>query len=453
MKEKYTIVQRQENAMTYRQIYMPQNTAVNREKSIPEKSIPEAVHRPEIVKEKPAEVPVYKKERYCMQLPFVKIISAAVLCSVSFAAGCAVTNDRLANIVEAISFISSGKTEAVSKAVHPEGDFGQVTFYEKYMPSVYPSDKNTELEYISVSPSDAPMSFENNQAEKTVTDTKDGAVAAVSSSTGKTGHDGELLYEVMSHDMSADGVYTLNNQTRFNPDTYSLASRKPAALESLSINPNEPLVLIVHTHGTESYNSYSDENYVSASDTARSSDTEKNVVAVGDKLTSVLEGFGIPVVHSRRMCDSESFVNAYSTSYAEVKSYLEEYPSIRFVIDLHRDAIELADGSKKKPVFESFGEKSAQLMFVVGTNAAGANHPDWKENLSLALVVQNEISKDNPQLFRSINLRTASFNQQLSSGYMLLECGSAANTLEEAENAAELFATGFARVILSYAER
>ena len=135
-----------------------------------------------------------------------------------------------------------------------------------------------------------------------------------------------------------------------------------------------------------------------------------------------------------------------------MKGYLEKYPSIRFVIDLHRDAIELADGSRKKPVFESFGEKSAQLMFVVGTNAAGANHPDWQENLSLALVVQNEISKDYPQLFRSINLRTASFNQQLSSGYMLLECGSAANTLKEAENAAELFATGFARVILSYAK-
>ena len=72
--------------------------------------------------------------------------------------------------------------------------------------------------------------------------------------------------------------------------------------------------------------------------------------------------------------------------------------------------------------------------------------------MSLALVLQNKIGKNNSQLFRSINLRTASFNQQLSPGYLLLECGSVANTLEEAEKAAELFATGFARVISEYAE-
>ena len=90
-------------------------------------------------------------------------------------------------------------------------------------------------------------------------------------------------------------------------------------------------------------------------------------------------------------------------------------------------------------------------MFVVGTNKSGINHPDWQDNLSLALTLQEKIGRDNPKLFRRINLRTASFNQQLSPGYLLLECGAAANTLEEAENAAELFATGFARVISEYA--
>jgi stage II sporulation protein P len=183
----------------------------------------------------------------------------------------------------------------------------------------------------------------------------------------------------------------------------------------------------------------------------RSDNINENVVGIGRKLVSVLSDFGIPSVHSEKMCDSESFVRAYSTSYAEAKNYLEKYPSIRFVIDLHRDAIELSDGTRKKPVSEAFGKKTAQLMFVVGTNEAGANHPLWKENLALALFLQNEIGKENPKLFRSTNLRTASFNQQLLTGYMLLECGSAANTLEEAENAAEIFAPGLARIIMKYA--
>ena len=86
-------------------------------------------------------------------------------------------------------------------------------------------------------------------------------------------------------------------------------------------------------------------------------------------------------------------------------------------------------------------------MFVVGTDAAGAKHTDWRDNLSLALKIQSDISNSYPDLFRRINLRNASFNQQLSVGSLLLECGSCANTYEEAERAAEIFATELARVI------
>lgn len=86
-------------------------------------------------------------------------------------------------------------------------------------------------------------------------------------------------------------------------------------------------------------------------------------------------------------------------------------------------------------------------MFVVGTDAAGAVHPSWQDNLSLALPLQSRMSGDVPELFRRINLRSESFNQQLSSGYMLLECGSCANSLDEAQRAARLFATEFAKIL------
>ena len=131
---------------------------------------------------------------------------------------------------------------------------------------------------------------------------------------------------------------------------------------------------------------------------------------------------------------------------------MEQYPSIRFVIDLHRDSISSPDGSASAPVFSYAGEEAAQLMLVVGTNAAGANHPNWSDNLSLALQLQKKLSDDYPGMFRRINLRMASFNEQLSSGYLLLECGAFANSRTQAERAAKLFGTGLARLITEAAK-
>ena len=148
------------------------------------------------------------------------------------------------------------------------------------------------------------------------------------------------------------------------------------------------------------------------------------------------------------MHDESSFINAYSYSAKTVKRYLEEYPSIRFVIDVHRDAIIKDNGESIKAVTDIAGEDYAQIMFVVGTNELGHNHPRWQQNLSLAVRLQKEISKTYPSLCRSINLHNVPFNQQLSDGYLLLEIGTSANTLEEALRSARAFGENLARVIL-----
>lgn len=427
--------------MTYQKIYIPINdspkepeiTQPKRQDRIPQYHCPEIVPAVKTSPRKNTDTGIFR-------ISLGKIITVAALCAVSFAVGCSVTNDDMARTVEEIATFSSG---GVKMPMSDDETAEKVTFYEKYMTDIY-TDGNIPVEFLSVDQTTAEL------AEK-ASEYTPSEVAVDSSYYGKIGNDGEILYAVMAQDFSVKDAKMISNQTKFTPNTEQLLSKTPKALENLKISPSEPLVLIVHTHGTECYNSYYDENYISKTTAVRSENTEENVVGIGRKITSVLTDFGIPAVHSEKMCDKESFVNAYATSYSEVQSYLKKYPSIRFVIDLHRDAIELADGTRKKPVFESFGEKTAQLMFVVGTNQSGANHPNWQENLSLALTLQNKIGASTPGLFRGINLRSASFNQQLSPGYMLLECGSAANTLEEAETAAELFATGFAKVLKEYA--
>ena len=148
------------------------------------------------------------------------------------------------------------------------------------------------------------------------------------------------------------------------------------------------------------------------------------------------------------MFDASSYIKAYSNSFSAVNEYLSQYPSIKYVIDLHRDAIPDSNGKGYARLISNIdGTEHAQLMFVIGTDEAGATHPGWKSNLRTALEIQKNMCERYPDIMRSINLRKASFNQQLSPGYFILEAGNCENSIEEAFRSAELFAKIFADTI------
>ena len=238
----------------------------------------------------------------------------------------------------------------------------------------------------------------------------------------------------------------LINRTDYKVNLYDyIDMRFPVNNKSLS----EPAVLIIHTHGTESYLP-SGVNYYTAEETFRSVEKERTVVAVGEVLAAELNARGIPVLHDTVMYDKESFSDSYNKSRKAVAAALEEYPTIKYVIDLHRDAVFTSTGVNQKPVTEIDGKTTAQVMMVIGTNQGGANHPEWKKNLTVAVALQSIMNEKYPTLARPICLRTASFNQQLSPGYILLEVGSCGNTIDEAKKAAELFAAAFAEMINTY---
>lgn len=257
--------------------------------------------------------------------------------------------------------------------------------------------------------------------------------------------DGVKYYPITSLDLSPESIYALSNDTGFDIDAQSFLGKTPKSLEGISVT-DEPLVLIIHTHGSESYSEYTD-SYPENAPT-RSEEPSKNVTRVGKEIAETLSGFGICTIHCDTLHDNESFINAYTESAETVKQYLKEYPSIRFVIDVHRDAIIRDDGESIKAVKNISGQNYAQLMFVVGTNELGHNHPMWQDNLCLSVRLQESISDAYPGLCRSINLRNVPFNQQLSSGYILLEAGTSANTLDEALLSARVFGQELARLIL-----
>lgn len=234
------------------------------------------------------------------------------------------------------------------------------------------------------------------------------------------------------------------NRTKFNIslDEYI---KKPFPIDC-AIPDSEPLVLIIHTHGSESYleNGY---DFYSPEETFRSLDAERGVVRIGEVLCEKLNSLGISTLHDKTMYDQTDFNRSYSYSRAGVQAVLEKYPTVQFVIDLHRDSVFDSDGKNIKPLTTLNGKECAQLMLVVGTNGGGSDHPNWRDNLTFATHLQQKMNDLYPTLARPLNLRSAAFNQALAKGSLLLEVGSCGNTLEEAENAVLLFAQAYASLL------
>ena len=208
-----------------------------------------------------------------------------------------------------------------------------------------------------------------------------------------------------------------------------------------------PQVLIVHTHGSEAYTMPPGQEYVPSGE-SRTTDSQFNVVRVGDEIAAVLEAAGLEVLHDAALHDYPEYSGAYGRSLETVERYLEEYPTIRFVLDVHRDAISDGDGSPYKVISNVEGRSAAQMSFVIGTDGGGLEHPQWRENLKFAAAVQQELAERYPTLMRPITVRNSRYNQHTTTGSLLVEMGAAGNSLDEALLSARLLGEALAEVIL-----
>jgi len=238
---------------------------------------------------------------------------------------------------------------------------------------------------------------------------------------------------------------TLKNETKYAPDFDALLKAGP----SLSLSGNDPQVLIFHTHTSEAYTPTGENSYT-PDDNDRTADTRYNVVRVGDEIEKILNQKGIKTVHVESFFDRPSYTGCYTRSLDAVAAQLKKYPSIKVVIDVHRDAMITSAGVKYKTVTTIDGKSAAQIMFVCGTDAGGLSHPNWRQNLAFAALLQQNLLKEYPSLMRPINLRAARFNQHTSPCAMLVEIGTCGNTLEEAVYSASLFADTLSDTLQKY---
>ncbi len=240
------------------------------------------------------------------------------------------------------------------------------------------------------------------------------------------------------------GAAYFHNETGYTPDIKALLQT-----DASSSHTKEPLVLILHTHTTESYLP-SGTAYIEGEigDRTYTSDPTQNMIAVGRALADTLNEKSITAIHCTVMHDAKDFSSAYANAEESIRFYLTHYPSIRYVIDLHRDSVVDTDGAYIRSSIGDGETRTAQVMAVVGSDAGGTEHSRWEGNLALALQLRECLDARTPGVSRPPSLRNETYNQEHASYSLLLEIGTGANSLEEALRSARLVGEALAELII-----
>lgn len=242
------------------------------------------------------------------------------------------------------------------------------------------------------------------------------------------------------------GGLSIKNTSGYDIDIDSVLSAGcPIRLEN-----GKPQILIIHTHSSEAYSPAGLDKYDDLG-TNRTLDQSLNVIRIGKELAKIFEDCGLNVIHDTQVFDYPSYTGSYNRSCEAVEKYLADYPSIKIVIDLHRDAL-CSDTVTYKTTATEQGVCASQIMLFVGSDASGLEHPNWRQNLSLAIYLQNAVCQSYPSLMRPITLTKYRYNQHLSPGSMIIEVGSNGNTLQEALAAIRLFGNAAGPAIAALVE-
>lgn len=300
-----------------------------------------------------------------------------------------------------------------------------------------------EIEYAEQADTEKENKTENSDEPSPINDSKNNEYNA-DKERDKNGyydsfasHEGEEKYTIESRTISGgatevDRCY-IKNKTGLDYDFESILNKNLTFEVKKSSSPQ---VLIYHTHTGEAYMD-EDVDYFYESFYSRTQNNDFNVVAVGEQLAKSLESHGIKVIHDKTIHDT-TYNGSYDRSAETIYKNLEKYKDIKVVLDIHRDAIG-TETNKVKPVFEYNKRKGAQIMILAGCDEYGERGFDnWQNNLSFALKIQNTAEKLYPNMTRPISFDFFAYNEYVCDGSLLIEVGTEANSIDEAQYSAQL---------------
>lgn len=312
-----------------------------------------------------------------------------------------------------------------------------------------------EKSELPVTPSAEEKKASDSEALPTASVTNEGVpqdiaalIAEAEQKYAQSPNDGEIIeadYSIKNATSEFDGIYVRNTTKNHTVDIEQLLKGKIHA----NISRGEPSVLIYHTHTSETYELL-DRGFYTNARSSRSENSAENMVRVGEEICEVLEKNGFKTIHDKTVYD-EKYSGAYDRSREHISQILKDNPSIQIVLDVHRDAIYQKDGSRIKPVMVSNGRKTAQIMIISGCEDGNVTgFPNWEKNLTFAVQLQQQLTKDNPGLMRPLMFCDRKYNMDLIPCALLVEFGSDANTLSEAVYSAQLFAQSLSKLLKEY---
>ncbi|MEA4911182.1 MAG: stage II sporulation protein P [Oscillospiraceae bacterium] len=332
----------------------------------------------------------------------------------------------------------------------PQGAAGAA---ESFLLSALQSDEEPPEEARSTA-SQEPTFTADNPPQTPATEESDAQAVADAESAVPAARRKPIEELQFASSLSADNYFTygagcIRNATEYANDEMLAAARGSLGF-TVEMDSNKPQVLIMHTHTTESYDRF-DAGFYDTDYPTRSTDPAVNILAVGKTLCDTLNANGVCAVQATEYHDYPAYDNSYSRSRETVRAWLEKYPTIKVVLDIHRDGMEREDGTRVKPTVVIDGKKAAQIMIISGADDGTMNMPSFRENLKLAVRLQDVYETRFPGLTRPVYLAYRFYNQDLTTGSLLIEIGSEANTLDEAKYTAELLGRGLAAYFRSTA--
>ena len=269
--------------------------------------------------------------------------------------------------------------------------------------------------------------------------------------SGKYTYDGTIIektYTDYQATDSFDNIYVKNTTETKKIDIEDILNNNfTLPVEDIS----KPVVLIYHTHTTETY-IMTDNGKFSSDYSERSNNKDINMIRIGEEITRILEANGIGVIHDTTVYDAV-YTGAYKKSREGIKKILEDNPSIIITLDIHRDAIYYDDTTRIKQSVQTVNGKASQMMIIAGAEDGNiTDFPDWETNLEFALRLQNAVNNKYENLMKPVMFCCRKYNMDITPYSLLIEVGTDMNTLEESACSGRLLGDVLSDFIKKYAK-
>ena len=249
----------------------------------------------------------------------------------------------------------------------------------------------------------------------------------------------EIIYSSLNKNVEKNDLKAFNS-LYYDEFDYLTSKSNYVIDPSPDENKSEPIVYLYNTHQTEEYSLNSTFDY----------SVKPNVMISSYILREKLNNLGInTIVETNNMKDflvknNYKYNMSYHASEYFARLKTTEFPSIRYLIDIHRDSM-----GKNGTLLVTNDKSYARVLFVVGLE-----HTKSENNVGFAEKLNSVMESMYPGLSRGVSYKTGSpihgvYNANLEGKSVLLEIGGVENKIEEVNNTMEALSNVILEVIRS----